>query len=84
MDIKIIELKQRHVEAFVKAMPKDAGNIPLALYQGEAVRSACKAGWFIEPVFKVEEVDDMNPADVRALFEAAMKGYSEAMGISPS
>jgi hypothetical protein len=84
MEIKIIELKQRHVEAFVKEMPKDAGNIPFALYQGEAVRSACKAGWFIEPVFKPEEVDEMKPADVREIFAAAMKVYSEAMGVPPS
>jgi hypothetical protein len=87
MEIKIAELKQRHVEAFVKEMPtgKEAVDIPIVLYMGMVVRAACKAGWFIEPQFKIEEVDEMNPAEVRELGNSAMKIYSEAMGIpSPS
>ena len=86
MEIKLIDLKQRHLEAFVKEMPtgQDVGQTPVAVYMGLVVRAACKAGWFIEPVFKAEDVDEMNPADVRDLSAAAMKVYSEAMGVPPS
>jgi hypothetical protein len=86
MEIKLIDLKQRHLEAFVKEMPtgQDVGQTPVAVYMGLVVRAACKAGWFLEPVFKVEDVDEMNPADVRDLSAAAMKVYSEAMGVPPS
>ena len=86
MEIKLIDLKQRHLEAFVKEMPtgQDVGQTPVAVYMGMVVRAACKAGWYLEPVFKPEDVDEMNPADVRDLSAAAMKVYSEAMGAPPS
>jgi hypothetical protein len=79
-------LKQRHVEVFVKEMPvgPDAANIPMITYRGIVVRAACKAGWYETPVFKVEDVDDMNPLDVSALFTTTMTKYSEVMGVSPS
>jgi hypothetical protein len=86
VDIKLIDLKQRHLETFVKEMPtgQDVGQTPVAVYMGLVVRAACKAGWYLEPAFKVEDVDEMSPADVRDLSAAAMKVYSEAMGVSPS
>jgi hypothetical protein len=86
MEIKLIDLKQRHLEAFVKEMPTgdDAGKMPVIVYMGQVVRAACKAGWYLEPAFKVEDVDEMSPADVRDLSASAMKIYSEAMGVSPS
>lgn len=86
MEIKLIDLKQRHIEAFIKEMPAgdEIKSTRVVLYTGIVVRAACNAGWYLEPVFKVEDVDDMNPADVRDLFNAAMKVYSEAMGVSPS
>ena len=86
MEIKLIDLKQRHLEAFVREMPvgQDVGSTPLVIYWGIVVRAACKAGWYITPVIKVEEVDDMNPNDVKDLFSETMRKYSEVMEISPS
>jgi hypothetical protein len=86
MEIKFIDLKQRHLEAFVKEMPigQDTNNTPVVVYMGLVVRAACKAGWYLEPVFKAEEVDEMSPEDVRNLSAAAMNKYAAAMGIPPS
>lgn len=86
MEIKFIDLKQRHLEAFIKEMPigDNVKETPIILYTGIVVRAACKAGWYLEPIFKVEDVDEMLPAQARELFNATMKVYSEAMGIPPS
>jgi hypothetical protein len=86
MEVKIVDLKQRHIEAFVKEMPvgKDALNLAIPLYQGMTVRAACKAGWFIEPLIKSEDVDDMPPSQVRELFTAVIEAYNAATAILPS
>jgi hypothetical protein len=85
-DIKIIDLKQRHVEEFHKLspLPKDAQEMHPTVYAGACVRAACLAGWFDSPVFCVEDVDNMSPGRVRDLFSAAMKAYSAAMDVPPS
>jgi hypothetical protein len=81
MDVKFIELKQRHVEAFAIELP-DADKTRLVVYHGAVVRSAVKAGWILEP--KIENVDDLNPGDVRKLAEAIIKEYARVMDIPPS
>jgi hypothetical protein len=86
MEIKLAELKQRHIEAFTLEAPRGEGakDMPVALYQGNVVRAAVKAGWFIIPALAPEGVGELDHSEVVELFEAAMKRYSEVMGVPPS
>jgi hypothetical protein len=83
MEIKIVELKQRHIEAFATEMPPGR-DLPFPIFWGETVRAACKCGWFVEPVFKPEDVAEMEPGKVRELCTAVMEKYNKALEISPS
>jgi hypothetical protein len=79
--MEFIELKQRHIEAFSKDIPK-AGDTPIPVYNGAVLRAAIKAGWFVEKM-KPEEVDDMPPAKVGELALAVIREYAKVMEISP-
>jgi hypothetical protein len=82
MEVKFVELKQRHIEAFVDGMP-DADKTKQAAYIGAAVRSAIKAGWIETPVLKADDVAEMKPRDVSGLFKQVMAQYAEAMAVDP-
>lgn len=86
MEIKIVDLKQRHIEAFFKEMPVGElmKDMPFVLYWGAYVRAACKAGWYLEPVFQPDDVAEMEPGKVRELFTAATEKFTAAMEIPPS
>jgi len=81
MEIKFVELKQRHIEAFTIELP-DAEKTKIAVYYGAIVRAAVKAGWLVEP--KIDSVDEMVPGEVRKLAEAILHEYTSVMDISPS
>lgn len=81
MEIKFIELKQRHVEAFASELP-DVTKVTAPVYFGGVVRAAVKAGWLEVP--KIESVEEMKPGEVRKLAEAIMQEYSRVEEINPS
>lgn len=81
MEIKFIELKQRHVEAFDKERPEFDINRP-TIYFGGVVRAAVKAGWLELP--KIENVEEMKPGEARKLAEAILQEYSRVEEIDPS
>lgn len=76
-----VELTQRHIEEWEKAIPEGATQKPFA-YSGMIVRAAAKAGWFANPI-KPEDVDGMKPSKVKQLADAVVKALQEATTISP-
>lgn len=81
MTVEFIELKQRHIEAWVKELP-EAKDTKVPVYNGAVVRAAAKAGWFVEKM-KPEEIDEMSPAKVKDYAFAIMQEYARVMDVSP-
>ncbi|MBU2249812.1 MAG: hypothetical protein KKD77_23900 [Gammaproteobacteria bacterium] len=82
MEYEFVELKQKHIEAWSKELPK-AEETPMPVYNGAVVRAALKAGWFKDCKVKPEEVGEMSPAVVRKLAEKIVKEYADLMKVSP-
>jgi hypothetical protein len=81
MEIKFVELKQRHIEAFHVDLP-DITKVSGPSYSSAVIRSALKAGWLIEP--KIEDVGEMDPGDCLELARAIVQEEMRVMRISPS
>jgi hypothetical protein len=81
MEVKFVELKQRHVEAFTAETP-DPEKTKAIQYFGDVVRAAVKAGWLESP--KIDNVDEMAPKEVKNLALAVLAEFARVMGISPS
>lgn len=81
MEIKFVELKQRHIEAFHAELP-DISKVTGPAYNSAVVRSALKAGWLVEPV--IEDVGEMDPGDCLELARAIVQEEMRVMRISPS
>jgi hypothetical protein len=79
MEIKFIELKQRHVEAWTKELP-DTKTTSVIVYNGAMVRAAFKAGWFTE-MHDPLEVDDMPPGEVSKLASEIAAEFSRVMEV---
>jgi hypothetical protein len=84
MKIEFVELKERHILAFSSAMPKDAGELRVPVYQNAIVKAAITAGWLVSPVLKPEDVDEMKHKEVVELFRAVTELYAKENEISPS
>ena len=87
MEIKIVDLKQRHVDAYLREIPSgdNARNMPIGLYRSMSVRAASKAGWFELPALKPEDVDDLKPWQVIELSNSINQALEEATSApSPS
>lgn len=77
------ELRQRDVEAFMRAfrdLPDDKSDPE---YAGRVVRAAVTAQWIEQPVLTVEIVDDLPPAQVTWLARQINTVYAEAMRVDP-
>jgi hypothetical protein len=48
------------------------------------VKAAITAGWFVTPVLKPEDVDEMKHREVTELFNAVIALYAKENDISPS
>lgn len=82
MEYEFVELKQRHIEAWSRELPK-ADETPVPVYNGALVRAAIKAGWFLNCKEKPEDVNDWPPVKVRNVAVAIMREYARVMDISP-
>jgi hypothetical protein len=81
----VIELKQKHVEAFYHAIPQDLTAVELfrdmLRNSGAIVRAAQKAKWFeTDP----GDVDELAPGAVLELAKEVTAAYGEAIAVSPS
>jgi hypothetical protein len=84
MEIQFNDLKERHIVAFSSAMPDKAGELRVPSYQNATVKAAITAGWFVTPVLKPEDVDEMKHREVTELFNAVIALYAKENDISPS
>lgn len=84
MEIKFIDLKERHILAFSEAMPIDAAKLKIPVYQNAVVKAAITAGWIIEPILKIEEIDEMKHKEVVHIFDAVIALYAKESEVSPS
>lgn len=80
--IVLVDLKQRHMEAFLIATKDVDKELPLQIYYGKVLKAAIDAGWIIEPV--IEDVGDVKPARVRWLAEQVITAYSESVTVDPN
>ncbi len=68
IDVALVDLRQRHVEAFSVAINQASNdNPPATKYRSAIVRAAIEAGWFVEPGLKVLDIPDMPAGAVRAV-----------------
>lgn len=80
--IVLVDLKQRHLEAFLIATKDVDKELPLQIYYGKVLQAAIDAGWITEPV--IEDVGDIKPDKVRWLAEQVIVAYSEAVTVDPN
>lgn len=81
MEVKFVELKQKHVEAFEADLP-EAKTCKGSQYNGLVVKAAVKAGWLIEP--KVDDVGEMAPGTVMFLAQEIVQEYARVIALPPS
>lgn len=68
IDVALVDLRQRHVEAFsVAIQPASNDNYPATKYRAAVLRAAIEAGWFVEPGIKALDIPEMPAGAVRAL-----------------
>ena len=83
MDFQFIELKQKHVDAFCLALPKDIPvNIvfyDLTRYASAVARAAISAKWLDFP----DDIAECNPGTVMSIAKQATKAYYASLVISP-
>jgi len=79
----MIELKQKHVDAFVAKLPRD---IPVNIvfydmgrYASSIVRSAIAAKW----VDETEDIGEWIPSRVKTLAEEIRDAYYKSLEVSP-
>ena len=81
----VIELKQRHVDAFYSHLPEGemVGRMFIDLLRnaGAIVRAAQKANW-LDP--DPGNVDELKPSAVLELAKAVAEAYGKAITIDPS
>lgn len=80
--IVLVDLKQRHLEAFLIAMKDVDKELPLQIYHGKVLKAAIDAGWITEPV--IEDIGDVKPARVRWLAEQVIIAYTDAVTVDPN
>jgi hypothetical protein len=82
MKITFVELTQEQVENFDANRPV-SGTVNAANGNGAILRAAIKAGWFVEPELKEEEVKAMKPGKVNSLAKAVIEEYARVMTFDP-
>ena len=83
MDYQFTELKQKHIDAFCLALPKDIPvNIvfyDLPRYASAVARAAVTAKWLDLP----DDIGECKPGKVMAIARQAIKAYNESLVIPP-
>lgn len=80
--MRIIDLKQRHLEAFEDAYHAADVKDGLSNISGRTVRAAIAAGWFGEGCDA--DVGEMKAGEVRQLAQEINEAYTAAVTIDPN
>ncbi len=79
--MKIIDIRQKHLEAFEEAYNKDRP-VGLSSSAGHAVRAALAAGWFDDA--GGVDVGDMKGSEVRRIAKEIDAAYNAAVSLDPN
>lgn len=78
---EIVDLKQRHVEAFTENLG-DIKDVKIMAYRRLVIEAAIKAGWFVTP--PDGDMQEESPGFVGWLGDAIAKHFAEVIEIPPS
>lgn len=78
----IADINQGQLEQFSETMA-GAGDMPMTIWRGKAVRAAISAGILIAPVFTDEQVAKEKPGLIRWISDCIAEVIAEASRIDP-
>lgn len=79
---ELVELRQRHIEAFAEALGSIDDKTKVVIYRRMAVDAAIKAKWFVTP--PDGDLKEQDPKFVAWLGDAVLNLFNESITSSPS